>query len=140
MSIRIVQLGSPRTPDEGLRIGTVRRPPRGVPKAEFASRNYYDCWYPELSPQPDTMAMALESHRLQHTGQSEPARKRWQQFEKAFRKQLAEAAADRTLQLLAALSHQTSFSIGCYCDDEARCHRSILRALLADKGAVIAAE
>ena len=133
MPIRIVQLGSLRTPDEGLRIGTVRRPPRGVPKAEFASRNYYDCWYPELSPSAETMALGQGAQQT-----SDP--KAWQQFEKAFRKEMAEAGAERTLQLLAALSHQTSFSIGCYCDDEARCHRSILRALLTDKGAVIAAE
>lgn len=137
MSIRIVQLGSPRAPGEGLRIGTVRRPPRGVPKAEFASRNYYDQWFPELSPLPDTMAMALESHRLQHAGQAAEAAKLWKQFDKQFRKQLAEAPAERTLQLLAALSQQTNFSVGCYCDDEARCHRSILRSLLAAQGANI---
>ena len=137
MSIRIVQLGSPRAPGEGLRIGTVRRPPRGVPKAEFASRNYYDQWLPELSPLPDTMAMAQESHRLHDAGQAAEAAKLWKQFDKLFRKQLAEAPAERTLQLLAALSQQTNFSVGCYCDDEARCHRSILRSLLAAQGADI---
>ena len=137
MPIRIVQLGSPRAPGEGLRIGTVRRPPRGVPKAEFASRNYYDQWLPELSPLPDTMAMAQESHRLHDAGQAAEAAKLWKQFDKQFRKQLAEAPAERTLQLLAALSQQTNFSIGCYCDDEARCHRSILRRLLAAQGADI---
>ena len=137
MSIRIVQLGSPRAPGEGLRIGTVRRPPRGVPKAEFSSRNYYDQWLPELSPLPDTMAMAQESHRLHDAGQAAEAAKLWKQFDKQFRKQLAEAPAERTLQLLAALSQQTNFSVGCYCDDEARCHRSILRSLLAAKGAAI---
>ena len=137
MSIRIVQLGSPRAPGEGLRIGTVRRPPRGVPKAEFASRNYYDQWLPELSPLPDTMAMAQESHRLHDAGQAAEAAKLWKQFDKQFRKQLAEAPAERTLQLLAALSQQTNFSVGCYCDDEARCHRSILRSLLAAQGANI---
>lgn len=137
MSIRIVQLGSPRAPGEGLRIGTVRRPPRGVPKAEFASRNYYDQWLPELSPLPDTMAMAQESHRLHDAGQAAEAAKLWKQFDKQFRKQLAEAPAERTLQLLAALSQQTNFSVGCYCDDEARCHRSILRSLLAAQGAAI---
>ncbi|MDR2327521.1 MAG: DUF488 family protein [Acidovorax sp.] len=135
MSIRIVQLGSPRTPDEGLRIGTVRRPPRGVPKAEFASRDYYDCWYPKLSPSAETMALGQAAQKA--TDQQAGA-KAWQQFDKAFRKEMAEAGAERTLQLLAALSQQTSFAIGCYCDDEARCHRSILRTLLADKGAVIA--
>ena len=133
MPLRIVQLGSPRAPGEGLRIGTVRRPPRGVPKAEFASRDYYDCWYPELSPSADTMALG-------QAAQKSGDLKAWQQFNKAFRKEMAEAGADRTLQLLAALSQQASFAIGCYCDDETRCHRSILRALLADKGAAIAAD
>ena len=133
MPLRIVQLGTPRAPGEGLRIGTVRRPPRGVPKAEFASRDYYDCWYPELSPSADTMALG-------QAAQKSGDLKAWQQFNKAFRKEMAEAGADRTLQLLAALSQQASFAIGCYCDDETRCHRSILRALLADKGAAIAAD
>ena len=137
MAIRIVQLGSERAPDEGLRICTVRRPPRGVPKAEFASRNYYDCWYPELSPEVELMQQALESIRLRKAGQTAQADKLWKQFEKQFRKQLAEPAADRTLGLLAALSHSSAFSLGCYCDDEAHCHRSILRSLLADKGAIL---
>ncbi len=136
MAIRIVQLGSERASDEGLRIGTVRRPPRGVPKAEFASRNYYDCWYPELSPEVELMQQALESIKLRKAGQEAQADKLWKQFEKQFRKQLAEPAADRTLGLLAALSHSSAFSLGCYCDDEAHCHRSILRSLLADKGAI----
>ncbi|WP_294254963.1 DUF488 family protein [uncultured Comamonas sp.] len=137
MAIRIVQLGSERVPDEGVRIGTVRRPPRGVPKAEFASRNYYDCWYPELSPEVELMQQALEAIRLRKAGQTAQADKLWKQFEKQFRKQLAEPAADRTLGLLAALSHSSAFSLGCYCDDEAHCHRSILRSLLADKGAIL---
>lgn len=137
MAIRIVQLGSERAPDEGLRIGTVRRPPRGVPKAEFASRNYYDCWYPELSPEVELMQQALEVIKLRTAGQEAQADKLWKQFEKQFRKQLAEPAADRTLGLLAALSHSSAFSLGCYCDDEAHCHRSILRSLLADKGAIL---
>ena len=137
MALRIVQLGTPRTPDEGLRIGTVRRPPRGVPKAAFASRNYYDVWYPELSPEPEIMALAQESHRLQDAGQTAQAAKQWTQFAKQFHKQLALPPAERTLQLLAALSHQTNFSMGCYCEDEVRCHRSILRSLLAERGAEI---
>lgn len=137
MAIRIVQLGSERAPDEGVRIGTVRRPPRGVPKAEFASRNYYDCWYPELSPEVELMQQALEAIKLRKAGQEAQADKLWKQFEKQFRKQLAEPAADRTLGLLAALSHSSAFSLGCYCDDEAHCHRSILRSLLADKGAIL---
>ena len=138
MPIRIVQLGSPRHTDEGLRIGTVRRPPRGVPKAEFASRDYYDVWYPELSPQPDTMHTALESHRLRDHGQQAEADKLWQQFVRKFRKEMADPAASRTLDLLAALSQHSAFAIGCYCEQEARCHRGILRSLLKERGADIA--
>ena len=137
MALRIVQLGTPRSADEGLRIGTVRRPPRGVPKAEFASRNYYDVWYPELSPETELMQQAQESVKLRAAGQTAEADKLWNLFEKQFRKQLAEAAADRTLGLLAALSQSSAFSLGCYCDDETQCHRSILRSLLLDKGANI---
>ena len=137
MTLRIVQLGSPRAADEGLRIGTVRRPPRGVPKAEFASRNYYDCWYPELSPEVELMQQAQQSIKLRASGQTAEADKLWKQFEKQFRKQLAEPAADRTLGLLAALSHSSAFSLGCYCDDEAHCHRSILRSLLHEQGAAV---
>ncbi|EXU81833.1 hypothetical protein AX13_00850 [Comamonas aquatica DA1877] len=128
MPIRIVQLGSPRSAGEGLRIGTVRRPPRGVPKAEFASRDYYDVWYPELSPSAELMALGQAA---QKNGDA----KDWQQFEKAFRKAMAEAPAARTLDLLAALSHHGRFALGCYCEDEARCHRSILRSLLTERGA-----
>ena len=104
MPLRIVQLGTPRAPGEGLRIGTVRRPPRGVPKAEFASRDYYDCWYPELSPSADTMALG-------QAAQKSGDLKAWQQFDKAFRKEMADAGADRTLQLLAALSQQTALPL-----------------------------
>lgn len=128
MPIRIVQLGSPRSADEGLRIGTVRRPPRGVPKAEFARRDYYDVWYPELSPSAELMALGQAA---QKNGDA----KDWQQFEKAFRRAMAEAPAARTLDLLAALSHHGRFALGCYCEDEARCHRSILRSLLTERGA-----
>jgi len=128
MPIRIVQLGSPRSAHEGLRIGTVRRPPRGVPKAEFARRDYYDVWYPELSPSAELMALGQAA---QKNGDA----KDWQQFEKAFRKAMAETPAARTLDLLAALSHHGRFALGCYCEDEARCHRSILRSLLTERGA-----
>ena len=128
MPIRIVQLGSPRSADEGLRIGTVRRPPRGVPKAEFARRDYYDVWYPELSPSAELMALGQAA---QKNGDA----KDWQQFEKAFRRAMTEAPAARTLDLLAALSHHGRFALGCYCEDEARCHRSILRSLLSERGA-----
>ncbi|WP_454765243.1 DUF488 domain-containing protein [Cupriavidus campinensis] len=128
MTIRIVKLGSPRAKDEGLRMGTVRRPPRGVPKAEFASRDYYDVWYPALSPSADLVAQALAA----------TDDKAWRAFEKRFRAEMAEADASRTLDLLAALSHQTNFSLGCYCDDESHCHRTILRDLLAERGADLA--
>ncbi|MGO4306113.1 DUF488 domain-containing protein [Cupriavidus sp. RAF12] len=125
MTIRIVRLGSPRNKDEGLRMGTVRRPPRGVPKAEFASRDFYDVWYPALSPSTELVAQA----------QAATDEKAWRAFEKRFRTEMAESEASRTLDLLAALSHQTNFSLGCYCEDESHCHRSILRALLAERGA-----
>ena len=137
MAIRIVQLGSPRSADEGLRIGTVRRPPRGVPKADFASRNYYDVWYPELSPEPELMATAQAAVKLLEAGDAAEGAMQWKAFDKQFRKQLAEAPAARTLDLLAALSHSSAFSVGCYCDDEARCHRSILRDLLQARGAEV---
>ena len=127
MTIRIVRLGTARAADEGLRVGTVRRPPRGVPKSEFASRDYYDVWYPALSPSPELVAQALHA----------TDDKQWRAFVRHFRKEMAEPDASRTLDLLAALSHQTNFSVGCYCEDEARCHRSVLRELLAERGAVI---
>lgn len=125
MSIRIVQLGSPRSPGEGLRLGTVRRPPRGVPKAEFAKRNYYDVWLPNLSPSAELMAQALAADD----------QKQWKQFTRKFRAEMAQPDASRVLDLLAALSHQTAFSLGCYCEEEARCHRSVLRELLRERGA-----
>lgn len=127
MSIRIVRLGSERAADEGLRIGTVRRPPRGVPKAEFASGNWYDVWYPNLAPSVETMKL----------GQGADSDAQWRAFDKRFRAEMALPDASRSLDLLAALSHQAHFAIGCYCDDERRCHRGILRALLADRGAAI---
>lgn len=128
MPLRIVRLGSPRAAGEGTRIGTVRRPPRGVPKAEFASRDYYDVWYPLLSPSPEAMAQ----------GQQAQTDKEWEQFVKQFRKELAQPEASRTLDLLAALSQHSALSVGCYCEDEARCHRSVLRAELLARGADIA--
>ena len=127
MPLRIVRLGTPRSAGEGTRIGTVRRPPRGVPKAEFASRDYYDVWYPLLSPTPELMAQ----------GQQAQTDKEWEAFVKQFRKELAQPEASRTLDLLAALSHHSAMSVGCYCEDEARCHRSVLRAELASRGADI---
>ncbi|HEY7290044.1 MAG TPA: DUF488 family protein [Vicinamibacterales bacterium] len=128
MAVTVVQLGSPRKPHEGLRIGTVRRPPRGVPKAQFAKRNFYDLWLPDLSPSQNLVTMALASHD----------NRSWKAFERKFRAEMKKPEASRLLDLLAALSHQTNFSVGCYCDDEARCHRSILRQLLAERGAAFA--
>ena len=128
MSLRIVQLGSPRHPDEGTRIGTVRRPPRGVPKTEFASRDYYDVWLPLLSPEPDTIKQA----------QSASDAKSWNRFVKAFERELARPEAARTLELLAKLSHSGDFSVGCYCEDASRCHRSVLESTLRKLGAKLA--
>lgn len=125
MAIRIVRLGTPRAAGEGLRLGTVRRPPRGVPKAEFASRDYYDVWLPNLSP---SAALVAE-------GLAVADEKEWKQFRRAFEAEMKAPDASRVLDLLAALSHQTSFSLGCYCEDERRCHRSVLRELLAQRGA-----
>ena len=130
MPLRIVRLGTPRVPGEGTRIGTVRRPPRGVPKAEFASRDYYDVWYPLLSPTPKLVKEALQA-------QADASDKEWAAFVKHFRKELAQPEASRTLDLLAALSHHSAMSLGCYCEDEARCHRSVLRAELLARGAEI---
>ncbi|MCT9813008.1 DUF488 family protein [Acidovorax sp. Be4] len=139
MPLRIVRLGSPRAPDEGTRIGTVRRPPRGVPKSEFASQDWYDVWLPLLSPQPDTMHMAQQAQQLV-ARDPEAGQKAWQQFLKAFRKELAAPDASRTLDLLAALSQHSALSVGCYCPDEALCHRSQLRAELVARQALIVDE
>ena len=128
MSIRIVRLGTPRASGEGLRIGTVRRPPRGVPKTEFASQNWYDVWYPNLAPSAETMKLGQEAET--------PAQ--WSAFMRKYKAEMAEADASRSLDLLAALSHGSAFSVGCYCEDESRCHRSLLRSLLAERGADIA--
>ncbi|AYQ29682.1 MULTISPECIES: DUF488 domain-containing protein [unclassified Polaromonas] len=128
MAIRIVRLGTPRSADEGLRIGTVRRPPRGVPKSEFSSGNWYDVWYPNLAPSVETMKL----------GQSVESDKDWAAFSKKYRAEMNDADASRNLDLLAALSHQANFSMGCYCENEARCHRSLLRSLLKERSADIA--
>ena len=132
MTIRIVRLGSARMAGEGVRIGTVRRPPRGVAKARFAADDWYDVWYPNLAPSPELMKLALSTHA---DPQSAPARKNWALFTRLFRKEMAAPDAARSLDVLAALSHGANFSIGCYCADEARCHRSVLRELLAERGA-----
>jgi uncharacterized protein YeaO (DUF488 family) len=125
MAIRIVQLGSPRGAQEGLRIGTVRRPPRGVPKSEHAARDFYDVWLPELSPSESTVKLA----------QGATDAKAWQAFVKRYRAEMKEPSAARLLDLLAAMSRSSSLAVGCYCEDERRCHRSVLRELLLEHGA-----
>jgi uncharacterized protein YeaO (DUF488 family) len=127
MPIRIVRLGTPRHASEGLRLGTVRRPPRGVSKADFARLDYYDVWFPNLSPSAELVreAMGAQSER------------EWSAFKKKFRHEMAHADRSRELDLLAALSHHTNFSVGCYCEDESRCHRSVLRELLVEHGAEV---
>ncbi|MBN2099578.1 MAG: DUF488 family protein [Dehalococcoidia bacterium] len=127
MTIRIVRLGTPRADNEGLRIGTVRHPPRGVPKSQYASDNWFDLWFPNLAPS----AGLLRSVR---GARSEAD---WRGFSRRYKAEMAEPEKGRVLDVLAALSHQTNFSVGCYCADEQRCHRSILRALLLERGAVV---
>ena len=125
MAVRIVRLGSPRAPGEGTRIGTVRRPPRGVPKSEFSSQNWYDVWFPTLAPSVETMKRGQEA--------TSPAQ--WAAFAKKYRAEMGEPEARHALALLAALSHTTNFSVGCYCENESHCHRSVLRQLLIENGA-----
>jgi uncharacterized protein YeaO (DUF488 family) len=127
MSVRIVRLGSPRLPDEGMRIGTVRRPPRGVLKTDYAARDFYDVWLPNLSP----------GAALFHEWRKAPDERAIAAFRRKFRAEMKATEASRVLDLLAALSHQTNFSVGCYCEDEARCHRAVLRQLLEERGARI---
>jgi len=128
VTVRIVRLGTPRHPDEGPRLGTVRRPPRGVPKSEFAKRDFYDVWYPNLAPSVETMKLGLAA--------GTPAQ--WNRFVKAYKSEMAAPDNARTIEVLALLSRDANFSVGCYCEDESRCHRSVLRELLARNGAVIA--
>jgi uncharacterized protein YeaO (DUF488 family) len=125
MTIRIVRLGTDRSRGEGLRIGTVRRPPRGVRKSEYASQNWYDVWLPNIAPSADLMKL----------GQAAASAKEWAVFLRKYRAEMAKPEKSRILDLLAALSHTADMSVGCYCKDEARCHRSILRALLTERGA-----
>jgi len=125
VSIRVVRLGSDRAPREGLRIGTVRRPPRGVPKERYASENWYDVWLPNLAP----------SAELVQEAQGAATPRAWQSFARKYRAEMARPESRRLLELLAALSHQTNLAVGCYCEDESRCHRSVLRELLAECGA-----
>lgn len=125
MTLRIVRLGTPRLPGEGLRIGTVRRPPRGVPRERFASDDWYDVWFPVLAPSAEAVKAAQAA--------STPAE--WSAFERCYRAEMGEPGARHALDLIAALSHGSNLSVGCYCEDESRCHRSILRALLVERGA-----
>lgn len=127
MSVRIVRLGSPRGAGEGLRIGTVRRPPRGVPKEQFAAQDWYDVWYPNLAPSVETMKL----------GQGAETDAQWNAFRKRYRAEMSAPDAKRTIELLAALSHSTDFAVGCYCENEDRCHRSLLRELLVEHGAAV---
>ena len=127
MGVHVVRLGTPRLPREGIRIGTVRRPPRGVPKAQFAKQDWYDVWFPNLAPSLGTMKLGLAA-------ESPP---QWAAFTRKYRAEMARPDAKHDLELLAVLSHATDFSVGCYCENEARCHRSILRDLLREAGAAI---
>lgn len=127
MTVHIVRLGTKRIPDEGIRIGTVRRPPRGVPKSEYSAQNWYDVWFPNLSPSPQTLKL----------GQNARTENQWKAFLQKFRAEMTTSENSRILDLLAALSHQSNFSIGCYCADEQRCHRSVLRSLLLERGAKV---
>jgi uncharacterized protein YeaO (DUF488 family) len=130
MAVHIVRLGSPRARGEGPRIGTVRRPPRGVPKREFASRDYYDVWLPNLAP----------SAELVQEGLAARSEREWERWARRYRAEMARPEASRVLDLLALLSRTSDFALGCYCEDEARCHRSLLRELLAARGAAIVAK
>ena len=127
MSVRIVRLGTPRHPHEGLRVGTVRRPPRGVPKARFARDDWYDVWFPNLAPSLGTMKMGLSARTTAE----------WNAYRRKYLAEMARPDAKHDLALLAALSHVTDFSVGCYCEDESRCHRSLLKKLLIENGAKV---
>ena len=130
MAIRVIRLGSPRLQNEGLRLGTVRRPPRGVRKERYASEDYFDLWLPDLAPSAPLVSWAL----------SEPlTEKRWARYTKSYRQEMKRPEARRLIALLAALSSASDFSIGCYCEDESRCHRSLLRDILVEAGALVVA-
>jgi len=125
MSVRIVRLGTPRAANEGTRLGTVRRPPRGVPRKDFSRLDWYDVWFPVLAPSAAIMKLGLSAQ----------AEKQWKTFARKYRAEMAAPAASQSLDVLAALSHHANFSVGCYCEDPARCHRSLLRELLVERGA-----
>jgi uncharacterized protein YeaO (DUF488 family) len=128
MTVRVVRLGTPRQPGEGLRIGTVRRPPRGVPKSRYASDDWYDVWLPDLAPSAETVKLGLAAQTVRER----------EAFRRKYRAEMAAPERSRLLDLLAALSRTADFSVGCYCEDEARCHRAVLRTLLHERGARIA--
>lgn len=128
MSIRIVRLGTPRHKDEGLRIGTVRRPPRGVRKENLAAGDWYDVWFPNLSPSAESVKLALAAETPEQ----------WRAFVRTYRREMATPDNAHAIALLAAMSRQTNFSVGCYCEDESHCHRSVLRELLLEAGAALA--
>lgn len=128
MAIRIVRLGTPRDSEEGLRIGTVRRPPRGVKKEDYAKRDFFDVWLPELAPSTDLVAYAYAEDFTPE---------RWKKYVASYRREMSEPPTQRLLQLLAALSHTTNFAVGCYCENGSRCHRSVLRELLLEHGAAL---
>jgi len=127
VAVRVVRLGSKRAEGEGIRIGTVRLPPRGIPRTEFSSQNWYDVWFPNLAPSLRTMKLAQQAATT----------RQWAAFVRKYRAEMRAPENRHSLALLAALSHHTNFSVGCYCEDESRCHRSILRMLLAENGARI---
>src|SRR5215208_3715125 len=131
MPISIVRLATPRVPNEGVRLGTVRRPPRGVPKADFGKRDFYDTWLPELAPSAELLSWALVD---------DWTTARWRRYERRYRTEMREPQARHLIETLAALSHQTTFSVGCYCENANQCHRSVLRALLIDAGADVTQE
>ena len=129
MAVRVVRLGAPRAPGEGVRFGTVRRPPRGVPKRDFARRDFYDVWLPELAPSAQTVSWALATPWTDA---------RWRRYVRIYRKEMREPGPRHLLATLAALSAHTDFSVGCYCENPTRCHRSLLAELLAEAGATLA--
>jgi uncharacterized protein YeaO (DUF488 family) len=128
MSVRIVRLGSPRAKDEGVRLGTVRRPPRGVPKKDFARLDWYDVWFPLLAPSVATMKLGLAAE----------SDRQWATFSRKYLAEMRAPAASQSLDVLAAISAHANFSVGCYCENESRCHRTLLRLLLVERGAKLA--
>jgi uncharacterized protein YeaO (DUF488 family) len=138
MTLRIVRLGSKRLAREGTRLGTVRRPPRGVPKKDFARLDWYDVWFPLLAPTASTMKLGLAAQASGRAGKTKTAERQWATFARRYRAEMRAPPASQALDVLATLSQHADFSMGCYCENESRCHRSLLRELLAERGANIA--